>query len=223
VHSSPDNLSVGQSTRLPVVRYDSPTFAGFTVTTAWGNDDIWDAKLNYKGDIGEFALLGQVGYAQNTTEGSTKCSDSDNAGFRADCRWWGAAGTIMHKPTGLYVYGGYAKEQNNSRALVAVAGSAVDDDDTSWYIQTGLEHKWIDLGKTTVFGEYRHDDWGSNPDLRTSGAATTTANFVARSDLDFWAGGVVQSIDAAAMDLYMIYRHVDGDVLAGNANTKIQF
>ena len=81
-----------------------------------------------------------------------------------------------------------------------------------------MDRSW----KDDRFGEYRHDDWGSNPDLRTSGAATTTADFVARSDLDFWAGGVVQSIDAAAMDLYMIYRHADGDVLAGNANTKIQ-
>ncbi len=35
---------------------------------------------------------------------------------------------------------------------------------------------------------------------------------VAKSSFDFWAAGVVQNIDAAAMDLYVIYRHADGDV-----------
>ncbi len=31
------------------------------------------------------------------------------------------------------------------------------------------------------------------------------------ADIDFWAGGVVQNVEAAAMDLYAIYRHAEGD------------
>jgi predicted porin len=216
----PDNDSVGQSTRLNIVRYDSPTFAGFTASTAWGVDDVWDAKLNYKGELGDFALVGQVGYGRNSTETKLNCSASD--AIHADCRWFGAAGTIMHKPTGLYVYGGYAKERDDSRALLAPAGANVDKDDTSWFVQTGIEQKWMPLGKTTVFGEFRHDDWGSNPSLNTTGGATTTANFLRGSDLDFWAGGAVQHIDAAALDFYLIYRHADGDVASGNGNTKLE-
>ena len=215
----PDNDSVGQSTRLNIVRYDTPTFAGFTATTAWGVDDIWDAKLNYKGEIGDFALLGQVGYGENTSEQVLNCATTDKKD--ADCRWFGAAGTIMHKPTGLYVYGGYARETDEDRGLAVPPGTNIDKDDKSWYIQTGIEQKWLPLGKTTFFGEFRHDDWGSNPAASTlTGKAVNANNYVKSSDLDLWEGGAVQHFDAAALDLYVMYRQGDGSVTAGN-NTQI--
>ena len=127
----------------------------------------------------------------------------------------------MHKPTGLYVYGGYARNSDNSRADTApgIGGfSTAVTDDKSWYIQAGIEQKWHPLGKTTLFGEFRHDDWGSNPTVAVG--ALGPATYVKSSDLDFWAGGVVQHIDAAAMDLYLMYRHDDGGVTAGG-NTQI--
>jgi hypothetical protein len=73
-----------------------------------------------------------------------------------------------------------------------------------WFVQSGIEHKWLPLGKTTIFGEYRHDDAGADLD-KTNKFVTHGAN------LDFWAGGAVQNIEAAAMDLYVIYRHAEGD------------
>ncbi len=57
---------------------------------------------------------------------------------------------------------------------------------TTWFIQPGIEQKWFALGKTTIFGEYRQDDAGTNP-----------GKFVS-SDINFWQAGVVQNIDAAA-------------------------
>jgi hypothetical protein len=68
-----------------------------------------------------------------------------------------------------------------------------------WFIQPGIEQKWIPLGKTTIYGQYRHDDAGANP-TKTLGA-----------NLDFWSAGVVQNIEPAAMDLYVMYRHAEGD------------
>ncbi|MES1179615.1 MAG: porin, partial [Hyphomicrobium sp.] len=35
---------------------------------------------------------------------------------------------------------------------------------------------------------------------------------IQNSDIDFYAAGVVQNIENAAMDLYVIYRHAEGDV-----------
>jgi hypothetical protein len=96
-----------------------------------------------------------------------------------------------------------------SRALLAPAGTPVDKDDTSWYIQTGIEQKWMPVGKTTVFGEFRHDNWG----LTTKAIG---GSIIEGSDLDFWAGGAVQHIDAAAMDFYLIYRHAGGTVTTAN-------
>ena len=42
-------------------------------------------------------------------------------------------------------------------------------------------------------------------------------------DLDFWSGGVVQNVEAAAMNLYVIYRHADGsfiDATKGNTHYR---
>jgi predicted porin len=202
-----DNASPGQSGRRNEVRYDSPSFQGFSIAAAWGEDDIWDAALTYKGDVGDFALIGKVGYGESTDEKSGFCGGTTPlVDYR--CHWWGAGATVMHKPTGIYVYGGYG-EQTIDDGLAA----GLDASSTAWYVQPGIEHKWNPLGKTTIFGQYRHDEPGANPG-KSLGA-----------DLDFWSGGVVQNVEAAAMNLYVIYRHADGsfiDATKGNTPTDIE-
>ncbi|MEI9902379.1 MAG: hypothetical protein WDN31_22450 [Hyphomicrobium sp.] len=32
-----------------VVRYDSPVFGGFSVSSSWGEDDMWDVAARYAG------------------------------------------------------------------------------------------------------------------------------------------------------------------------------
>ncbi len=200
------NGTPGQDGRKNIVRYDSPTFKGFTATAAWGEDDLWDVALTYKDDIGDFAVLGRVGYGESTDDKSTACG-GPAAGFK--CTWWGGAGTLMHKPTGLYLYGGYGQMQIDSLP------AGLDDSSTTWFLQPGIEKKWHPIGKTTIFGEYRKDDPGAN-------GSTVAAPTTRGADLTFWAGGVVQNIEAAAMDMYVIYRHADGDFTnAAGANIKI--
>ena len=48
---------------------------------------------------------------------------------------------------------------------------------------------------------------GTEPDLLV---------YVQSADLNFWAAGIVQNIDSAAMDLYVIYRHSEGDFTNGS-------
>jgi hypothetical protein len=156
-------------------------------------------------------VIGQVGYGENTDETVLKCHPTFSLpANKEDCQFYGAAASIMHMPTGLYVYGGWGQQVDNTRDEAVTAGNPnlVDDTDTMWFIQGGIEQKWISLGKTTVFGQYRHDDAGSNPSANNGNAAS----FVHASSLNFYAAGVVQNIDAAAMDLYLMYRHGDGDV-----------
>jgi predicted porin len=208
-----NNSTPGQSGRRPVVRYDSPEFAGFVASASWGEDDLWDVALTYKGEMHDFKLVGKVGYGESTDNGfvdgtGTRCGGPVD-GFK--CSWWGAAATVMHAPTGLYLYGGYG--QQNIDSLPA----GFDDSSTTWFLQPGIEKKWFALGKTTVFGEYRKDDAGA------SFGNGTLANFnpgpvTQGADLKFSALGVVQNIEAAAMDLYVIYRHADGDFVNGAAN-----
>ncbi len=222
-----DNNSPGQDGRRNIVRYDSPTIAGFVLTASWGEDDIWGMSLTYTNKWGDFNVLAKVGYGENADETTSKCSTSgksvDGTIGGQDCQLFGAAGTIMHVPTGLYVYGGYA--QNHDSAVAALADTEATS--TSWFIQGGIEQKFIPLGKTTIFGEYRHDDAGSNlgasafaPTPGVGGAAATQNGFVHDSSLNFAGGGVVQNIEAAAMDLYVVYRHADGDTTSVNGATS---
>jgi len=214
-----NNSTPGQNGRRNIVRYDTPEFAGFVATASWGEDDMWGVALTYKGTVGDFKLVGKAGYEHNADEGTSACSsNADRGSIGLDCEWWGVAGTVMHAPTGLYVYAGYGEQRDNSEED---ANFRADGTDQMWFIQAGIERKWHPLGATTIFGEYRHDDAGSNLSKSLGGGVTAT-NFIHDSSLNFWAAGVVQNIDAAAMDLYVIYRHADGDVTNfGGLNAKL--
>lgn len=197
-----NNGTPGQDGRRNIIKYDSPEFQGFVASVSWGEDDLWDTSLSYKGQIQDFKLVARIGYGESTDPDATKCS-GPTSGFK--CTWWGAAGTVMHAPTGLYLYGGYGEQTIDSLA------PGFDKSSTTFFLQPGIERKWHPIGKTTIFGEYRKDD---------SGALFASSGNSLGSDLTFWAGGVVQNIEAAAMDLYVIYRHSEGDFV-NNSGTKV--
>ena len=52
-----------------VVRYDSPTFGGFSVSASWGEDDMWDVAARYAGEWGGFKLAAAAAY--NEVNGGT--------------------------------------------------------------------------------------------------------------------------------------------------------
>jgi hypothetical protein len=198
------NASVGQTGLRNIVRYDTPTLAGFTGSAAWGEDDQWDIALNYRGEVGDFKVNGAIGYGESTDpkiNGAPQCTTTVGTG---DCQWWGIGALVQHIPTGLYVYGGYA--ENHIDLTAADAGA--DDTSETWYLQAGIERKWIPLGKTNIFGEYRNDDVGLT-------AAADSSN------LDFWAAGMVQNIERADMSLYALYRHFDGEFADAGDKTNL--
>ena len=219
-----------------MVRYDSPEVAGFVLTAAWGQSDQWDAALTYKGSWNGISVLAKAGYGssndpgltpvpgQTLTQSGTACGGTqpgiDANGFITPivnnyaCTWEGAAATIKHDPTGLYVFGGWGRQQLGSFLSTAqdpakptTPINVFEQDSSFWFIQPGIEQKWFPVGKTTIFGGYRHDDPGSNP------GKTLDAN------ITFWQGGVVQNFEAAALDLYLIYQHADGSVTGCSAAT----
>jgi hypothetical protein len=129
------------------------------------------------------------------------------SGDNGDCSWWGVSGFVQHKPTGLFVLSSYGEQIDNSRAQFAAQPGLVDKTDTTWLVQAGIEHKWLSLGKTNFFGEFRHDDPGSN--LTSTGALRTQS-----ADIDFWSAGAIQYLEGADAMLYLLYQHADGDIEA---------
>jgi hypothetical protein len=199
-----NNSTPGDNGRRNMVRYETPTYGGFTYSVSWGEDDIWDTALIYKGGFGDFDINARAGYGHSTDEKNNLCHTGP-AGFRADCDWWGVSAFIQHKPTGLFLFSGYGQQIDNTRAADAGAEAAlVDKTDEVWYVQGGIETKWWSLGKTNVFGSYRHDAPGSNV---TNGVLRTEYG-----DVNYIAGGVAQYLDNAETMLYLLYQHADGNV-----------
>ena len=187
-----------------MVRYDTPAFANFVGSASWGEDDQWEFVLDYKNEIGDFKVSGRVGYGESTdpTVNRGQCSASVGTG---NCQYWGGSGVVMHTPTGLFVYGAYGENQIELEPVDA----GEDDDSTTWFIQAGIERKWLPLGKTNIFAEYRKDDVG----FRGSNSDS--------SEFDFWAAGIIQNLEGADMTLYAQYRHSEGEFTKGATTTSL--
>jgi hypothetical protein len=89
-----------------------------------------------------------------------------------------------------------------------------------WYVAGGIEKNCTGWGKTTFYGEYgRFEDGVAGllagvafPNLGPlAGGAFAPGSIVVDSDVTWWGVGAVQTIDAAAMDFYIAFRHYGAD------------
>lgn len=165
--------------RANIVRYDSPAMAGFVATVAWGGgqtasgDDVWDAALRWSGEDHGFKFAAGAGYRVEKLSGLLGPNEMKTLGGSA---------SAMHATTGLFVTGAFGRQQDHP----------IFRDLRMWQVRGGIENRFIDIGRTTLFAEYgdhRLSDWDINS--------------------TFWGFGVVQSIDAAAADVFLSYRSYD--------------
>ncbi len=223
----------GEGDRENVVRYETPEFKGFSAVAAWGEDDFWDVGLKYAGEIGDFKLIGRVAYSETTENPvtangntiDTACLSNGVVGGNvtkdADCNSIGGSISIMHTETGLYANFAAGQIQDDlietSTGTNGFVGTGADDTSTFYAVQAGIERKWWDLGKTTIYGEYNNNDGGANG--RRGIAANDdinpffgTASRIFDTEVEMFGAGIAQGIDAAAMTLYLSYRHIEGDM-----------
>lgn len=169
-----------ENNRGNVVRYDTPTMAGFVFSAAWGEDDIWDVALRYAGELGGFKIAAGIAYSENT--------DSSN-GLVADrtIDYVNGGLSIMHMPTGLFATTAAGQRDDPFRAK----------DEEFWHVNAGLERRFVALGKTTLFGmvgEFEDDDsstaqyWGLGAVQKIDAAAMDLFISYRNYDLDNGAG-----------------------------------
>jgi len=169
-----------------LVRYDTPVVGGFVASAAWGEDDDWDVALRYAGEFGGFQFAAGAGYHEG------KITDSDNfvvlfaPGTIRDHQEWVGSASILHVGSGLFA---------------TVAGGSREWPDTNisgedyFYGKTGIFKQWCSLGKTSIYGEYYHV-WDVGSDVAP----------IFEESASMWGTGIVQHVDAAALELYVAYR-----------------
>ncbi len=91
-----------------VVRYNSPTFGGFSVSASWGEDDMWDVAGRYAGEHHGFKLAAAVAYNEvnSSNNGCTGgiglgCGGYNNLG-ELDAQYFQAGVYLQHVATGLF-------------------------------------------------------------------------------------------------------------------------
>ena len=206
VIESATGLGIGNpfdGTRAQVVRYVSPSLAGFNISAAWidQGDSSWDAALRYAGEFGAIRVAAGVGYRKEDVSADLVLGPSDG-----DREFIGGSGSIMHVPTGIFLDGQYGRSKglqtvsidlNKLIPLLAFQPLTIGTDaELKVYGgRIGIAQKWNRLGTTTAYLEYSKlelDDTGIDPTL--------------------YGVGLVQDIDAAAMSVYFSYRHIDLDM-----------
>jgi hypothetical protein len=207
----------GDCNGLPTnsVRYDSPTFGGFSVSASWGEDDFWDVAARYAGEWNSVKVSVAAAYSQT----NSTANDSPNVAQPIDSGYFQIGAYVEHIPTGLFAYGAYGHLDLFDTNATVVPRQDADANDT-FYIKGGIRQRWNPLGHTVLYGEFLRaennsaafSDTGVDICPGAPGFVSCNQSFAGRSNVKVWGLGVVQEIDAAAMSIWLKYRHLDADV-----------
>jgi predicted porin len=176
------------------VRYDSPTFAGFSASSSWGADDFWDVAIRYAGEFSGFKLAAAAAYDEVTDQ---NYNNLQNDGLvpggvvapNGKLEYFQLGVYVQHVPTGLFVLYDFGHLDDDF--------SGFNETDTH-YVKAGIRTKCLPFGATIVYGEYEHVN-----DSAIAGVGSNDARLI--------GAGVVQEIDPAAMSVWLKYRNLDFD------------
>lgn len=200
------------TTRRSHVRYTTPTAGGFTLDAAAGEDNFWDVALRYAGELGDFRVAFGAGYS-NATEATAfhPVAALAFAGIPAtDIKEYKGAASVMHMPSGLFLTGAAGK-RNIGWSLNGLGGTLTAKDGQFWHLRGGIEKNFFGPGATTLFVGYH--------DAKDMVGFTLTGPFATdiSSEAHVMEAGVVQAVNAAAMEVFITYKRFDGDVKASGA------
>ena len=180
------------------VRYDTPTFGGFSFSASWGDDDFWEVGARYTGEMAGFKMAFGIGYTEmrdEVTTGAVAVLTSKQSDF------FQTGGYVQHIGTGLFLHGAYGREFNNDTLL---ASGHTQLDSEQWYVKGGIRWNWTGLGATILYGTYGAYLDQLGPAALAAGATSST--------LERFGGGIAQEFDAAATTVYLKYQRYEADV-----------
>jgi len=161
------------------VRYDSPTFAGFSASASWGDDDIWDIGLRYAGEMHGFKIAATVVYAEGTAQSSVGDVEYTQAGLY-----------LQHIGTGLFGLINYGE--------IDGADVAAGTDPDVWYFKAGIRQRWNHLGASVLYGEYLTSEEGVSADSEFEWWGLGAVQEVDAAAMSLWIKYRQYSFDDAA-------------------------
>lgn len=203
--------------RAEGIRYTSPTFAGFTFNASIGEaakvevnsidgnrTDVgqnWGADLRYAGEFSGVRVAASIGYeSSDVNEDDSGSSLTLGDKYRS----WGGALSLLHVPTGLFVQGEYIWATKSVYDGAGISGP--DKTADRWHVQAGIRQNFFGIGSTSLYGEYgKHNDFNTFNSWTASGGSSFAGQ--TQDDMTIWGLGMVQEVDAAAMQLYIGYRN----------------
>jgi hypothetical protein len=193
-------VSLWDGDRANVVRYDTPVVAGFIASASWSRDaQLQDTGI--EGESWDVALRYAGEFAGFKVAAGAGYKSLDL--IVTDYKVLSGSASVKHMGTGLFgtVAGG--------RGELEIA-PGVDLELTGYHVVGGFERNILGPGATTVYGEFLSGNIEIDPFLE--------------ADASMFGAGLVQAVDAAALDLYVMVRSSDDlDVSYGMAGARIKF
>ncbi len=191
------------------VLYETPTLAGFSIQTAVAEDNYWDIALRYAGEFNGFRLAFGIGYQEDSefnspANGTSIVTGANSILCTATCdaktQELKGSASVLHVPTGLFLTGAAGQRELDGM------GTAGTSDLTMWYLAGGVRRNFTGFGDTVLFAEYQETKNGLAQTNALVGATGFTGDKVTN-----WGLGVNQYIDAAAMEVFLTYKHFEID------------
>jgi hypothetical protein len=248
--ASMDEGNIGERNPWDVALRYAGEFSGFRIAAAAAYRNELDCEATVcAGDASLAAgannvLGGLIGFGGGGASGATftQVTNPDQRTVDADRRKTSLSGSVLHVPSGLFLSGAYViNDYHGTNGLDCDNGSATcatgnRPDTKLLWLAGGISKNWTGLGNTTLFGQWARTDDPLTGVKNSFSAASGTFNYglgmvdskVTDSEGRMWGVGVVQNIDAAAMELYVSYVRVSaeakstggGDCAAGQAGTS---
>ncbi len=191
-------INISGLSRGNAVSYTTPTFGGFSLQAAYGEDTQWDVAARYAGEFSGFRVAAAASYGKNLAGADDVSQSIQGVATGPEPTKWQGSASVLHVASGLFLTGAYA------RTDLDVVGRP---DVSLWYVQGGISQNWTGLGKTVVYGEYaRVNDGITGLDSDGFDSDGVVQGAVLSSEANVWGIGIVQHIDAAAMELFLAYR-----------------
>ena len=200
-------------------------FTNAAGTALSGTGPLWAVGLKYAAEFSGVRVAAAFGHEDAVNENFTSLVTINGTSVRPHSTNDGGSLSLMHVATGLFAQGHY-NVYTRGHDLFTAAGAPstfattynTKDTARQYLVQGGITKNWFGLGNTSLYGEYGRTNNGFNTFGQeragtsaipgTAPALPFVPGFAGDNTTQkLWGLGVVQNIDAAAMELFAGYRH----------------